>query len=91
MLKSIGARLTLYYATAATLYYLLTCKFVYDDVNEGGDLIRMLLEDPPVPVRDRRKDIPAGLAGVLEKCLARDPNDRFATAKELRAALRAYC
>ena len=79
------------YATAATLYYLLTCKFVYDDVNEGGDLIRMLLEDPPVPIRDRRKDIPAGLAGVLEKCLARDPKDRFATAKELRLALRPYC
>ena len=79
------------YATAATIYYLLTCKFVYDEVNEGGDLIRMLLEDPPVPIRQRRKDIPVGLANVLEKCLARDPKDRFATAKELRGAIRPFC
>ena len=35
------------YATAATLYYLLTCQFIYDQVAEGGDLIRILLEEAP--------------------------------------------
>ncbi len=38
------------YATAATLYYLLTCKYVYDEPAGGGDLIRMLLEEPSVPI-----------------------------------------
>ena len=42
------------YATAATLYYLLTCKYIYDEPAGGGDLIRMLLEEQPVPIRDRR-------------------------------------
>jgi serine/threonine protein kinase len=79
------------YATAATLYYLLTSDFIYDQVSEGGDLIRMLLEEPPVPVRKRRDDIPAGLADVLERGLARDPNDRYTTASALRKALKPYC
>ena len=79
------------YATAATLYYLLTSQFIYDQVSEGGDLIRTLLEEPPVPVRKRRDDVPAGLASVLERCLSRDPKDRYATAAALRQALRPFC
>ena len=40
------------YATAATLYYLLTCQYMYDEPAGGGDLIRMLLEETPVPIRE---------------------------------------
>jgi serine/threonine-protein kinase len=79
------------YATAATLYYLLTSQFIYDQVDQGGDLIRTLLEEPPVPVRKRRADVPQALAAVLQKCLARDPKDRFPTASALRQALRPFC
>jgi serine/threonine-protein kinase len=79
------------YATAATLYYLLSCKFIYDEGAEGGDLIRVLLEEHPVPIQNRRSDVPAGLAKVLEKCLARDPNDRYPTAVAMRQALRPFC
>ena len=76
------------YATAATLYYLITGQFIYDQVAEGGDLIRTLLEEPPVPIQQRRPDVPDGLAAVLTKCLARDPDDRYPTAYALRQALR---
>jgi serine/threonine-protein kinase len=79
------------YATAATLYYLLSCQFLYDEIGEGGDLIRMLLEEPPVPVTRRRGDVPAGLATVLEKCLSRNPKDRYPTAAAMRKALRPFC
>jgi serine/threonine-protein kinase len=79
------------YATAATLYYLLTCQFIYDQVSEGGDLIRTLLEEPPVPIRRRRADVPEGLAAVMAKCLSRDPKDRYPTAQAMRAALRPFC
>ena len=79
------------YATAATLYYLLSSQFIYDDIGEGGDLIRTLLEEPPVPIRKRRNDVPAALAAKLERCLARDPKDRYATASEMRIALRPFC
>src|SRR5262249_42658946 len=79
------------YSTAATLYYLLSGKFVYDDVAEGNDLIRMLLEDPTVPIQARRPEVPDGLAQALEKCLARDPADRYPTAADMRQALRPFC
>ncbi|MBX6315113.1 MAG: protein kinase [Isosphaeraceae bacterium] len=79
------------YATAATLYYLIAGQFLYDEVSEGGDLIRALLEEKPVPIRERRADVPEGLQQVLQKCLARDPDDRYPTATALRRALRPYC
>src|SRR4051794_3370399 len=79
------------YATAATLYYLLSCQFIYDQVGDGGDLIRALLEEHPVPIRSRRADIPPALAAVLEKCLARDPKGRYPTAAAMRSALRRFC
>src|SRR5436309_1530144 len=79
------------YATAATLYYLLTCQYIYDEPSGGGDLIRMLLEEPPVPIRDRRRDVPKALADVIEKCLARDPEDRFPDATSMRRALKPFC
>jgi len=79
------------YATAATLYYLLTSRFLYDQVAEGGDLIRTLLEEPPVPIRRRRPETPPALAAVLERGLARDPADRYPTAAALRQALRPFC
>jgi pSer/pThr/pTyr-binding forkhead associated (FHA) protein len=79
------------YSTAATLYYLLTSQFIYDQVAEGGDLIRTLLEEAPVPVRKRRPNVPVPLAAVLQKCLARDPKDRYPTATAMRQALRPFC
>jgi len=79
------------YATAATLYYLISGQFIYDQINDGGDLIRTLLEEPPVPIQKRRPDVPAGLAAVLQKCLSRDPKDRYPTAAAMRQALRPSC
>ncbi len=79
------------YATAATLYYLISGQFIYDQINDGGDLIRTLLEEPPVPIQKRRADVPQGLAAVLQKCLARDPKDRYPTAAAMRQAIRPFC
>src|SRR5579862_2225047 len=42
----------------------------------------------PFPsIQSRRPDVPAGVAGVLEQMLAKDPAQRFATPKELAEAL----
>jgi serine/threonine-protein kinase len=79
------------YATAATLYYLLTCQYIYEEPNVGGDLIRMLLEEPIIPIRQRRSDIPEALDKVIEKCLARDPKARYPDAHSMRHALKPFC
>lgn len=78
------------YATAATLYYLITGKFIYDQ-GEGVDPVRLLLEESPVPIQERRPDVPTGLARVLERCLARDPSQRYPDALSMRMALRPFC
>jgi hypothetical protein len=79
------------YATAATLYYLLSCQYMYDEPGGGGDLIRMLLEEVPVPIRSRRGDVSPALADVIGKCLARDPKDRYPDATSMRRALKPFC
>ncbi|MHB1561217.1 MAG: protein kinase domain-containing protein [Isosphaeraceae bacterium] len=79
------------YATAATLYYLLTCQFIYDEAAAGGDLIRMLLEESPVPIRNRRPDVPEALAEVIRKCLARDPKERYPDAASMRKEIKFFC
>ena len=79
------------YATAATLYYLLTCQYIYDEAAAGGDPIRMLLEEPSIPIRDRRRDVSPALAEVIGKCLARDPKARYPDATSMRNALKPFC
>ena len=52
------------YSTAATLYYLITSKFIFEQSSDGGgDMIRSLLEERMVPIRDRRPDVPDGAGG----------------------------
>ncbi len=80
------------YSTAATLYYLIAGDYIYDQpLDGGGDLIRMLLEEQPIPIRERRDSVPEELDAILERCLAREPEDRFPDAGSLRAALLPFC
>jgi hypothetical protein len=41
----------------------------------------------PVPILQRRADLPDGLAGVVDKALAGDEEPAFARAADLRRAL----
>ena len=34
----------------------------------------MILQDEPVPIDERRSDIPAALAAVIHRALTRDPH-----------------
>jgi eukaryotic-like serine/threonine-protein kinase len=75
------------YSAGATLYYLLTKKYVYDFPKRVELRILKILEENPVPIRARRADLPAALAATIDRCLAREPVDRFPDAESLRKAL----
>ena len=45
------------------------------------------LFDQPVPIRDRRRDVPQELAAVIHHALAKKPEDRFPSAAAFRKAL----
>jgi serine/threonine-protein kinase len=75
------------YAAAATLYTLLTGRFVYDfDTSEMQPLVLILQEDP-VPIQARLPDLSDELAAVIHRALARNPAKRYADAGAFREAL----
>jgi serine/threonine-protein kinase len=75
------------YAAAATLYHLLTAKPLYDGAADPTALLRLVLTSDPVPLRQRRPDLPEGLAAAVQRALARKPEDRFPDAEALRREL----
>ncbi|HEV3257676.1 MAG TPA: FHA domain-containing serine/threonine-protein kinase [Gemmataceae bacterium] len=75
------------YATGATLYNLLTDRLVYDFPTQVEQQLSIILRKKPVPVRSRRPDIPEELAAVIDRSLAKAPQQRFADVKEMRRAL----
>ena len=78
------------YALAATLYYLLTGKKIYDFPSGFQRQVLMILQEEPVPIRTRRADIPDPLAAVIHRALVRDPAMRFPDASTMRTALSSF-
>jgi eukaryotic-like serine/threonine-protein kinase len=78
------------YSTGALLYFLLTGRKVYDFPPEIQNQLLMILQEKPIPVRDRRDDVPAALAAVIDRALARAPEDRFADVRAMREALEPF-
>jgi serine/threonine-protein kinase len=75
------------FAAAATLYNLLTKRYIYDLPSTLQQQILMMLQEPPVPIQKRRPDVPAGVAEAIHRALARAPEERFADVKAMRLAL----
>jgi serine/threonine protein kinase len=76
------------YSTAATLYWLLTAKFPHDfDTGDPCRAFAKILSEDPVPIRDRRPAVPAGLAAVIHRALLPDPGRRYADVADFAAEL----
>ncbi|MFN9368966.1 MAG: serine/threonine-protein kinase [Planctomycetia bacterium] len=75
------------YSLGATLYEMLvgTPPFPADSPLR---LLRRIATERPLPVRSHRDDIPPQLEAWLDRLLARDPADRFASAAAALDALR---
>ena len=70
------------YSLGATLYELSTGRPVFDAETPQGAIARILSDDP-VPPRRIAAQVPLDLETVILKCLAREPRDRYATARDL--------
>ncbi len=74
------------YGLGATFYYILTGKGLFEE----GTVAQKLswhLHRPPVPISDARPDVPVGLIQVIERMLAKRPEDRYQTPEEVVDAL----
>jgi len=65
---------------------LLTGKYPLD-FRRGKDLLRILLEEEPIPIRERKPDIPAALARVVDRAVRKKAKERYQTAEEFKQAL----
>jgi hypothetical protein len=81
------------YSLGCTLYHLLAGRPPFGD--EAHDTWRKKLaaheQEPVPPVRERCPAVPAGLVAVLDRLLAKRPEDRFATPEEVAGALGPFC
>ncbi|ONH59920.1 hypothetical protein CcI49_14490 [Frankia sp. CcI49] len=71
------------YALATVLYQALAGRAPYDGSKEWGLLRYQKRKDPPPPL----DDVPAPVATVIMRTLARSPADRYASAAEFSLAL----
>ncbi len=77
------------YSLGATLYELLTLKPAFPERDEAR-LIDQIVHESPVPLRQHDHRIPRDLETLVQKALAKEPKDRFATAGELGDELQRY-
>jgi TolB-like protein/Tfp pilus assembly protein PilF len=59
------------------------------DVGSAADTIFAILASPPPPLMRYLDEVPAGLQRVLDKALAKERTERYQTARELHADLKA--
>jgi serine/threonine-protein kinase len=74
------------YALGVVGYEALTGRRPFPQQNLA-ELARAITEQPPPPLNLLRPDVEPGLAATIERAMARDPQWRFGSANEMRAAL----
>ncbi len=72
------------FAVGAILYHYLAGAPPFDGDNQLAILNRLSSKQPPMPLP---KTVHPGVAAIIKRCLAHSPDQRFATAAELQAAL----
>lgn len=77
------------YALGAVLYEVLTGEPPFTGENSREVLLKVQTESPSPPRRLEHR-IPRELAVICERALARDPADRFASAKDMAEALQSF-
>jgi eukaryotic-like serine/threonine-protein kinase len=74
------------YALGGVGFFALTGRAPFEATTLEAILVARFTQAAP-PVASARPDVPAALASAIDRCLAREPNDRFASAEALAEAL----
>lgn len=74
------------FSFAVVLYEMLTGEKAFDRGSLAGTL-SAILRDTPAPVRKLRPGTPRAVARIVERCLEKDREKRYGSAKELLTAL----
>jgi len=74
------------YALGLVAWFALTGELAISGETTQKVLVKQLTQAVP-PIAERRPDLPASLAAVIDRCVQKDPADRFATAESLVEAV----
>lgn len=75
------------YSLGVVGYFLLSGRLPFEGMPPGAVLVAHATQAPP-PLRAVAPQLPVALAEAIERCLAKDPAERFATGEDLAEALR---
>lgn len=76
------------YSLGCTLYHMVTGRVPFDGPNPSA-VMQMHLKSQAKPVDHVREELSSGLAEVIEVCMAKDPNKRYANTSDLIEDLQA--
>lgn len=79
------------YACGVMLYELLSGQLPWHGAQTAAELLQQRLTQDPIPLRDQAPNVPPMLADVVMRSLARDVEDRFATAEDFGIAIGEAC
>ncbi len=81
------------YSLGCTLYKLLCGRAPFGGPDYRGTFEKMTahVQEPVPPIGESGADVPDELAAVLDRMLAKEPDERFATPGEVAEALRPFC
>jgi eukaryotic-like serine/threonine-protein kinase len=78
------------YSLGTTLYELLTAQPAFDG-RDSQELIRHITFEEPLAPRTLDPEIPRDLETIVSKAMAKEPERRYATARELAEDLERFC
>ncbi len=74
------------YGFGLLLYEALTARTPFPG-EPGTELLRRVLTESPVPLRELRPDLPPSIVAIIETALAKAPNQRFASLNQMVSAI----
>jgi serine/threonine protein kinase/WD40 repeat protein len=77
------------YSLGATLYELVTLQAAFPS-DDRGELLRQIVQDDPLTLRQVDRSIPTEIETIVMKALEKDPADRYPTAHELELDLQRF-
>ena len=84
--KKLDHRIDLY-SLGATLYHLLTGKTPFHGTN-AADVLKAQVMEAPSPIKELNPRIPEPVVRLVERLLAKNPDDRYQTAAEVQDVIR---